>query len=1403
MAHNAAGTTLETRITVTDPAVRSYSFEFAVARAEDVSVLHGDIPIEPERYRLELSGDRSSGTVYLLGPGETAVPVVLAADDQITIQRDTEVRRPTSFGTRGYASAPAAEVLAAYLHRILQELAARVESHAAIVVSEAEIREIVRTQVQGGGFEVGLDHLTTMLQGLINRIPLAQTVRLDETTLVFDDPEGRQYEVELSDLEVGVTVENKGVILGNYRGIRTINTTGDSTGGAYFSVSGDEATLHVAVPAGGTPGSTDTEHNLNPLSLAVTPRAAVVSITPTTVGVWSHPDNAAWETILTSGAIAAEDAGVVSAEVVLRGNVTTDTTGGGDRVYVESKIIRTRGSVDTELDWDLLYIRNGGNFGSDALETVSQMLEQSYSIWDDAEAGDTYKVEARVICQGNLHTVQFSTDSKLEIVTGANIASLTTTDTTGGGGMLRTDAQIDALIDANEKVIRGEDLDEGLRVNFMLGMGDVTQVLSPASYRIGANGVAIPGGPTAVAYEFLWRPESGAQRFRFRLSQLTDLPRAGQSAALDDTNSLSVMHGGQTFRLGHSMHQGRDEFVFQAENTGTYSTTIWGEPIRIGTDFLLKATATERGGITLDEIDARIKEPARAGSTAKFTDADVVQGAVGTAGVVALANDRLADEGTDTTSAMTPAQVKRRIDAAGPGPGQAASPLTFEDTANEITWVAPPSGSPNQRQARFAGKAKDVQNAFLEGGWSDVPAGAELVTPYVSQPFANRPAAIAGANFTLAGQHPPGDGTDIEPAFVIVRLPAADAEMLKRNRLVLKTSLGTFDPQDVFAILPAERLAADSDASDDYEYFVVRLIALADGETYNVQEQEPFRRDAVTFPETLGSLDDVSIDKAASNTGKAPNLRADGSFELGWSEPVPQASLPHRLIAGERYSISREVTFDRWVTTGIPRNVSDKWSASFMVGGETWSLHFYNDSRFDAPVRRQVVLERQAGSTVTPLALAFYNAATGRFVNVQASGQLSPPYLNNYVLQGAPSELRALMTGAAALDVRILRDGDPIHNLPASVKHPVGDYTALDAQTLQITPGRQAAWATIGNTDPIPSTKLAGLTILEDGPGRGISVTNSGTDVNDASSPQAMDADFDVALDAHAASRIDWSCRFTLTQKSDRNLSFSDQPVTSQNPAVNQILKRGFTYGRRINDAGAWTASGGGVLMVEAPVYLNGNEIGKHQGFLAYEVDAAEHNVVPRYHYDGATGSSSWAVGHDNEITVDVGSSPSEIFEATDPRGRLIATFDFGSSAITLTPGNIATGITPTVEAAFRSHYTGGAGFLNVPKAPPAGNHAVGWVVVGKVGNDEISVGYIPAVMLIAVASLSARGTTLANLSTGIGAVVSNDATTRLAVLEYQRQFNNRQDIIRLYGPGAGLNSYLANTSVEIYEFIV
>ena len=167
-------------------------------------------------------------------------------------------------------------------------------------------------------------------------------------------------------------------------------------------------TLSAEARVSVTPDAAPAAAAASPVTLtSVSPTAAVDLATGAVAGVWTD-----WTTIVTSGALAS---GFAEVEAHIDGEVTTAPDGGGDRVYVQTRLVRTRASTDLTLVSEVDYVRNNGQ-STATMNTITQQLQKSFSKKrSDFAAGDTVKLEARVISQIASRTFQFRVATTLDV----------------------------------------------------------------------------------------------------------------------------------------------------------------------------------------------------------------------------------------------------------------------------------------------------------------------------------------------------------------------------------------------------------------------------------------------------------------------------------------------------------------------------------------------------------------------------------------------------------------------------------------------------------------------------------------------------------------------------------------------------------------------------------------------------------------------------------------------------------------------------------------------------------------------------------------------------------------------------------------------------------------------------
>ena len=153
---------------------------------------------------------------------------------------------------------------------------------------------------------------------------------------------------------------------------------------------------------------------------AYRPAAAVnFPVTNAQPGAVYVPEWTAWTTIETSAAITAAQAGDVFVVADFEVEVFNPApAGGGDRLMSEFRIVRTRAGGDTVLVDEIVYgPRNLGNAPAE-FNAVSRFASSSATWADEAQAGDVYKVQGRVMSQNPERSARCPAGANGLIVTG-------------------------------------------------------------------------------------------------------------------------------------------------------------------------------------------------------------------------------------------------------------------------------------------------------------------------------------------------------------------------------------------------------------------------------------------------------------------------------------------------------------------------------------------------------------------------------------------------------------------------------------------------------------------------------------------------------------------------------------------------------------------------------------------------------------------------------------------------------------------------------------------------------------------------------------------------------------------------------------------------------------------------
>ena len=179
---------------------------------------------------------------------------------------------------------------------------------------------------------------------------------------------------------------------------------GTETAARLFSPELIKQAIDELAPSGGGGGG----GSVAPADFSISsagPTSAVSLTTPSIAGTVSSPQWTAWTSVGTFPLPASQAGPVLLAAKVRAERTTPVPTGGGDRIFTQARIVRTRGSTDTVLVVQDIY--GPRNVNTVSVQTASKAVSSFMLGHDTAQENDTYKVEVRVSSQSTSRTIQF------------------------------------------------------------------------------------------------------------------------------------------------------------------------------------------------------------------------------------------------------------------------------------------------------------------------------------------------------------------------------------------------------------------------------------------------------------------------------------------------------------------------------------------------------------------------------------------------------------------------------------------------------------------------------------------------------------------------------------------------------------------------------------------------------------------------------------------------------------------------------------------------------------------------------------------------------------------------------------------------------------------------------------
>ena len=906
MARTRAGVTLKVDYVVADAARRSYGFAFAVREGVNVSLVYDGQSISPNRYTVLVNASRTGGQVRLLDAADTTDPLATEVGKTLTIERNTEVARLSSYGETGYATAVTAEREAVRVFAILEELAARLTVHADIHLSEPEIRRLL-SQIEITSIADGAVDYDALAAGVKRRID----DKIESGSLEFDPDLRLLTWVDGSgtamseNIPGGAAAPSKAEI---YRVLKTIFVEGTD-----IDLDEDDATSEFTFNVTGGSQRAGFLRSAPAMAADVT----ITTPAPSAQGAWSG-----WSTLTTLSAITAEEAGEVILVAEVHGEAVEESTTGGERLLVESRLIRRRGAVDTtvsdHVDYSPRNIQPGGATSTEFAEASEDSDEELVAVVS-AQEGDVYRVEARIITQvtsGGTRSMVF------------NIARNTLTLAALGGPR-------------GAKGAKGDKGDHGIR--------PYTRTLAAGLQ------VDITARNTAFEVPTIAIPPDEEDRFLGLLLAAVAIEPGATSIPIATLRARPTVEAGDALSGINGI-----EFT----NAATGGTRRYFAGWNAAGNLVLASDHVDTYQLTATVTEPDIEDFARRSGTAKVERDDLAddqQIPALTQGQLIRGDATGNPEAVDDPLPAVAAGKWLRGNAGGNAWEAFDSPLPAPVEGSFLRWVggvlaniAAPILSISEVDARIApfakinalvnatiSKVQEIINAFTGGGWADAAGGADEA-PYVRleiKASQYNAVDIKGGTYGLQ-QH---QGPHVAAGWIGVRVPADYSIPLQRVRLYMGDEVyGPDDPEQhatgyrSYLLDEAPVMHITTDA--DYAYYSVGPIIHPAGAFWRAQVFSLFQL----------NRSKIGGDELLPPVGSEGQILKVVSGVPAYADETTPRTLGTVLVASRDFTLNLALGTDRDVRSTAPTYWNPAFDLDDMdkMHGE---FHFSCDMRIDLP----------------------------------------------------------------------------------------------------------------------------------------------------------------------------------------------------------------------------------------------------------------------------------------------------------------------------------------------------------------------------------------------------------------------------------------------------------------------